>query len=239
MEMNANFDGLAEHFYAFGEDTRGLYAPWLEEHSPGGRRALDLGCGYGRFTGLLGARYEEVLAVDIAASWIEMARTENPYPNVDYQLRSLLGVSPESDGHFDLVLAVNVLHHAGRPQKILPHVKSLVNPGGHALLIDIVDTAPSGARATRKWHEEEAFRDAQDSYTNPRRSRSPDVAAKVLRLRLDERWLDIVTRHQRMNRREFHETYGAVFPGAVFDDEVHRVACAMHWTRPLRERAQK
>ncbi|WBB58816.1 class I SAM-dependent methyltransferase [Streptomyces sp. WMMC500] len=229
----ADFDELAHLFERFAEDTRGLFQPWLEEHLHEGGRAVDLGCGYGRFTGLLAARYEEVLAIDVAAREIEMARARNTLPNVVYRQQALADLVPERDGRFDLVLAVNTLHHAGDHREVLPHVRSLVAPGGHALLVDIVDTAPAGARATREWHESHAFQDAHDSYTNPRRSRSPDAAADILRLRLHPAWLAMVTRSPRLTRREYHQAYGAVFPGARFDDDIHTVACAMRWIRPV------
>lgn len=229
MAPNTAFDELAELFHEYGEDTRGIYAPWIQERVPGGRRAIDLGCGYGRFTGILADRYEDVLAIDVASRELQIARTRNSRSNVSYEHRKLTEVTMNRDGQFDLVMAVNVLHHAGPPQEVLPHVKDLVAPGGHALLIDIVDTAPHGARSTREWHVAEAFRDAYDSYTNPRRSRNAAVAAQVLRLRLDEVWLDMVTSQPRLTRNEFHETYSAAFPSALFFDNVHAVACAMHW----------
>ena len=52
--------------------TRGLDAPelpvnrWLEGRLGSGRRALDVGCGAGRYTILLAGRYDEVVGVDAA-----------------------------------------------------------------------------------------------------------------------------------------------------------------------------
>ena len=66
--MNAHFDVLARHYQRYAEITDVLYRPWLRAALPSrGGRALDLGCGSGRYSGLLADRYDSVLAVDAAA----------------------------------------------------------------------------------------------------------------------------------------------------------------------------
>jgi len=96
------FDELAELFERFAADTDCIYRTWAQAAVPSrGRRAVDLGCGSGRFAGMLSGRYDQVLAVDISAREVEMARVKHPYPNVDYQVRSLLDVTPETDAGAD------------------------------------------------------------------------------------------------------------------------------------------
>jgi 2-polyprenyl-3-methyl-5-hydroxy-6-metoxy-1,4-benzoquinol methylase len=223
------FDELAELFERFADDTDCIYRKWVEQTVPiDGCRAVDLGCGSGRFIDLLADRYDDVLAVDISAREIEMAKATHPRPNVTYQIRSLLDVTPERDGLFDLVFSVNTIHHLRAHDRVLPHIKSLLADGGQAVLVDIVDP---GQWTSRDWHIEEAFRDALDSYRN--RSRTHNAAADVLRLRLHPAWLDHVTTNIPLTRPMFHSTYSAVFPGAEFTDDLNYVVAAMSWRAPI------
>jgi SAM-dependent methyltransferase len=227
-DQTLHFDELAELLEKFAADTEGVYRDWVEAHvPPEGPRAVDLGCGSGRFVGLLADRYDEVLAIDISARQIELAKAACTRPNVTYQARSLLDLDPKRDGLFDLAFSVNALHCLGDHDLALPHVKSLLADGGHAVIIDLVDP---GAWASRDWHIQEAFRDALDSYRN--RSRDHNTAADVLRLRLHPAWLEHVTTCIPLTRPLFHTAYNAVFPGAQFTDDLNSAVAAMHWTGP-------
>jgi 2-polyprenyl-3-methyl-5-hydroxy-6-metoxy-1,4-benzoquinol methylase len=224
-DQTVYFDELAELFERFAADTDCIYRNWIKRAvPPRGGRAVDLGCGTGRFVDLLADRYDEVLAVDIAARAIEMAKNNHARPNVTYQTRSLLEVSPDVDGRFDLVFSVNTIHHLRAHDLVLPHIRGLVAPGGHAVLVDIVDP---GQWTSRDWHIEEAFRDALDSYRN--RSRNHMAAADVLRLRLHPAWLEHVTTNIPLSRPLFLGAYRAVFPGAQFTLDLDNVVAAVHW----------
>jgi 2-polyprenyl-3-methyl-5-hydroxy-6-metoxy-1,4-benzoquinol methylase len=228
-DQTVYFDELAELFERFAADTDFIFRDWVEAHVPRhGARAVDLGCGSGRFVDLLADRYDQVLAVDISAREIELAKAARPRPNITYQVRSLLDLDPDRDGRFDLVFSVNTIHHLRDHDRVLPHVKSLVAGGGQAVLMDIVD--PNGRWGSRDWQIQEAFRDAEDSYRN--RSRDHNVAADVLRLRLHPVWLEQATKDVPLTRPEFHAAYSAVFPGAEFTDDLHQVMAAMHWSSP-------
>jgi SAM-dependent methyltransferase len=222
------FDELAELFARFAADTDDIYRKWLEQHVPlDGGRAVDLGCGSGRYVDLLADRCDDVLAIDISARQIELAKAARPRPNVTYQARDLLHLDPKRDGLFDLVFSVNTLHCLRDHDLVLPHVKSLLADGGHVVIVDVVDP---GSWASRDWHIQEAFRDALDSYRN--RSRDHDTAADVLRLRLHPAWLEHVATDIPLTRPQFHSAYAAVFPGAQFTDDLNHVVAAMHWAAP-------
>jgi hypothetical protein len=122
---------------------------------------------------------------------------------------------------------VNTILLCATTPAFCPDIQTLVAPGGHVVLIDIVDP---GQWTSREWHIEEAFRDALDSYRN--RSRNHAAAADVVRLRLHPAWLAHVTTNIPLTRQLFHDTYGAVFPGAEFTDDVNRVVAALRWENP-------
>jgi SAM-dependent methyltransferase len=230
-EQRPYFDELADLFHTFAADTDGIYRGWLSEVVPDrsdrpGSRAVDLGCGSGRFTGLLADRYQHVLAVDVAERAIELARAEHDRPQVRFDRRSLLDVTPETDGRFDLVLTVNTVHHLRAHHIVLPHLLSLVASGGDIVVVDLVDP---GRWRSLDWHIAEAFRDAEESYRL--RSRHPDIAAEVLRLRLHPAWLEQVATNVPLRRDEFRRRYGVMFPGARFVD-LHKQVAAMRWHAP-------
>jgi SAM-dependent methyltransferase len=226
--QTAYFDALAELFDRFATDTDPIYRDWVERTVPThGHRAVDLGCGSGRFAGLLAARYGDVLAVDISRREIDIAEIKCHHPNVDYRVRSLLEVTPEEDGLFDLVFSVNAIHHLRDHARVLPHVKRLVAPGGHVVIVVIVDP---GEWHSRDWHIAEAFRDAEASYRH--RTRTAEAAADVLRLRLDPAWLDHVLTDIPLTREGFHRAYATHFPGATFTDNLDPVVAAVHWQAP-------
>ncbi len=224
-EQQVYFDELAELFAVFAADTDPIYRPWLTETLPAsGGRAVDLGCGSGRWTGLLTARYGSVLGVDIAEREVEMARTA--HPEADFAVRSLLDVTPAADGLFDLVFSVNTVHHLRAHDVVLPHLRSLVAPGGLLVVVDITDP---GGWATMDYQVRDAFLDAEESYRE--RSRDHRIAAKVLELHLHPAWLHHALNDVPLGRPEFLHTYDRHFAGAEFA-ELHRVVTAVSWRNP-------
>jgi SAM-dependent methyltransferase len=225
------FDALAELFHTFAADTHPIYRPWVDGAVPdlsdqGGSRAVDLGCGSGRFADLLADRHHEVLGVDIAAREIDMARAEHPRPNLTFEVRSLLDVTPSADGLFDTVFTVNTVHHLRAHDVVVPHLRSLLKAGGHLVLVDIVDP---GEWRSLDWHIHEAFADAEESYRS--RSRNPEIATDVLRLRLHPGWLEHVSTNVPLTPDEFHQQYEAVFPGIEFST-LHKEVVAAYWRAP-------
>lgn len=187
--------------------------------------AVDLGCGAGRHTGLLADRAASVLAVDVSERILEVARTERPRSTIRYERRGVLDVRPE-EGPFDVVLSVHTLHHVGPAAVVLPHVRSLVAPGGTVVVADIVDP---GGWPTPEFHQERAWGDARLVH---QLTGDPEAAADVLRLLLHPRWLELAGSDTPLTRDRFHQAYGAVFPGAAFADDLNPLMCGMVWQAP-------
>ena len=145
-EQPAYFNELAELFAVFAADTDVIYRTWLEAAVPAaGGRAVDLGCGSGRWTGLLTDRYDEVLGVDISAAEIAMGAVAHPAAR--FAVRNLRDVTPAADGRFDLVFTVDTIHHLHDHDRILPHLRPLVASGGTVVVVDITDPGGWGLRA--------------------------------------------------------------------------------------------
>ena len=229
--MTALFDPLAELYERYAEINDEVYRPWLTaalDAAGPGTRATDLGCGTGRFEQLLADRHGEVLAVDISARELEIARGRHAAPAVTYAQRSLLDLTPATDGRFDLVLSVNTIFHLRDHDRVLPHVRDLVAPGGWAVLVDIVSPAGDRARSPlmHRWYG------VGETVRTLRRRRSPRDAWLVLRIRQHRTWMQHAATNRPLTREQFHQAYGAVFPGAEFTDSIDPFVCAIRWQKP-------
>lgn len=202
-----------------GGDTRSLIESVLPAE---GRRAVDLGCGTGHHASIIATRFEEVLAVDISSPMLEIARLRRARPNINYELRDLRDVSPERDGCFDLVFSAKTLHHIDALDDALRALRSLLNPGGRVVLLDIVAPQPA---IPRWWFQREALRSCVADAT--KRRRPLREAMELLRLLMHPEWLDHVTTDRFLSPSEFRQRYGAVFPGGQFTDLYY--ACLLTW----------
>jgi SAM-dependent methyltransferase len=104
-------------FFGTGERDLAELLRYLDARSarPHPGRALDFGCGVGRLTRALAARFEHVDGVDISPTMIERARGFT----TDERIRYHVGPSPHlrlfPDDSFDLVLSILVLQHIPPP----------------------------------------------------------------------------------------------------------------------------
>lgn len=104
----------------------------LSAVSPRGKRILDVGCGTGRLSRLLGDQAREVVGIDTSPRMIEQARRSQP-PTVRFEVRSLFDLQPSE--RFDAVVSCYVLHHVdGR--RALAALCRAVAPGGRLVIIE-------------------------------------------------------------------------------------------------------
>jgi SAM-dependent methyltransferase len=133
----------------------------LPHHSNAKRRALDLGCGVGRFSFELGLIAEEVVGIDYSKSFIGAARriaarqliTVNIFEsgkeirkaevvlprnlrkaNVRFDTGDAMDLDRWAGDPFQIVAAINLLCRLPSPRKFLRNVHALVAPGGQLLL---------------------------------------------------------------------------------------------------------
>jgi SAM-dependent methyltransferase len=207
-----------------------IFRPHLSRMLPAaGSRAIDLGCGSGRFTGLLADRYGDVLGVDIAEREVSIAKAKRARPNIEYRVSSLLEVTADKDGTFDGVLSVNTMFHLFAEHgvdTVLGHVQSLVAPGGTAVIVDVVSPGPRALLIHRWWGITDALKTLG-------RRRSVADAWTVLRLRQHPTWMQHARTNHPLTRPEFRRRYAEHFPGAEFTDNIDTFICAMVWRNNL------
>ncbi len=123
-------------FFATGEsEINDLLATALQWHLPVLRLcALDYGCGVGRLTRALGARFEQAVGVDISPVMLAKARAFNrAQGQCTFELLGPAGLSAFSDGVFDLIYSHLVLQHIpdrGEIESIIGEFVRILRPGG-------------------------------------------------------------------------------------------------------------
>jgi SAM-dependent methyltransferase len=90
---------------------------------------LDAGCGGGRYARLLGSHDARVIAVDLSSAVVKATSLCAPFPDVLVLQADLLDL-PLSEGVFDLVYSIGVLHHTPDPRRAFHQIARRVKPGG-------------------------------------------------------------------------------------------------------------
>ncbi|MGX2998845.1 class I SAM-dependent methyltransferase [Streptomyces sp. JNUCC 64] len=225
------FDDLADLYERFTRVRDAATSPvrsWLVDRLPGGRRALDVGCGGGNNCVLLADHYDDVTGVDISRRMLDIAAAKPSRVPVRYQHRGALELTPAADGLFDLVLSVNAVFHLGPADEVLPRLRDLVAPGGRLVVIDVTrsddqDTAPPGEQSAY------AFDTARTLYEV---SGDADAAADSLRMMLHPRWREMSAAHMPLTRSGFEDAYRAQLPGVVLTPDLIPTMSAAVWDAP-------
>lgn len=223
------FDDVAEVFEDFSKALDTVDRPfgeWMATNLPPGRRALDIGCGAGRYSVLLADLYDEVVAADPALAMIEIAERDRPRTNVSYQVRDAFDMTPGKDGLFDMVFAFSCVFHMAEPAAILPHLGALVAPGGALVVFDPERPADYGQE---NWQLNYAFSMARMAYDM---TGMIDTSISVLRAFTHRSWLEISERNVPLSREEFQREYSAALPGVRFLEQVFPGFITAWWTRP-------
>ena len=134
-DVRRQFDTIARAT-AERPDPPGLYDRFLLSLVPEGcSRALEIGCGTGRFTRALAARVPHVTAVDLSPEMLRVARARVEARNVRFVEGDALEITPRL-GAFDCVVTLATFHHL--PQDAAAEcLRAAVAPGGTLILHDL------------------------------------------------------------------------------------------------------
>jgi 2-polyprenyl-3-methyl-5-hydroxy-6-metoxy-1,4-benzoquinol methylase len=127
----------------------------LEGVRLGGASALDIGCGFGRWTRWLASHGAEAVGVDPTEGMLQAARGV-PGKATDYRRMSATALALP-DALFDVVTCITVIQHLEpREQDVaIAELSRVLRPGGTAVLLDLIDLGDRGKivypRAARDW----------------------------------------------------------------------------------------
>lgn len=116
------------------------YGPWLSRWFAArrfdGQRVLDLGCGSGIFSALLGKAGGTVTGVDLTETAVQLARKTADSNGVPVTLARADAESlPFADGTFDYVYSWGVLHHTARMERAVSEAGRVLKAGGRGIIM--------------------------------------------------------------------------------------------------------
>lgn len=131
-EIAVNYDAGRDH----GPQVLSLWMDVVAAQVSGQQieTMLDLGCGTGRFTGALAARFRaEVIGIDPSTKMLEQARSKQPDHRIRYQPGSAEAI-PVPDNSLDLIFMSMVFHHFDNPTLAARECRRVLRKGGTAFL---------------------------------------------------------------------------------------------------------
>src|ERR1044072_3611642 len=137
--VEADFDRLAL-LDDEGWTANNQYHASLLKHVPEKcENALEIGCGTGAFARALARRCRRVVALDLSAEMIRVARSRSSqFENLEFQLADAMTWNfPQS--HFDFVCSIATLHHLEQ-RELLLKIKNSLKPWGVLVVLDLVQS---------------------------------------------------------------------------------------------------
>src|SRR5215471_2864471 len=96
-------------------------------------RALDMGCGSGRWDLLVAPLVAQLVAADASPEALSVARQNVELPNVSF-VEATAETLPFPDGYFDFIFSLGVLHHVPDTQGAIDALTAKLSSGGALLL---------------------------------------------------------------------------------------------------------
>jgi SAM-dependent methyltransferase len=193
---------------------------WLMAELSGGGRAIDLGCGNGRTCRMIADRYQEVIGVDVSSRVLEIARAKDNPPNVRYECRDVLDLSPERDGTFDTVFTTNSAFSMGPADVVLPQFRRLVAPGGKLVVLDMTRPDEDPSATANGSERPRSFQPFEIAHTIYQISGDVETVIDALRYMLHPRWKEMCDENAPLTLSEFRREYRRFFPGVRIAENV-------------------
>lgn len=148
-----------EAFWASGREELDRILSMLSLGDVSRLTAVEIGCGIGRMTRALAARFARVVALDVSPEMIYRARSLGAeLTNVEFMVGSGSDLAGVAEASADLVLAWFVLQHIPRPRGVLSYVSEagrVLRPAGTAFLH--MRTSRGAFDHARRWLERKLF----------------------------------------------------------------------------------
>ncbi|HEY3894047.1 MAG TPA: class I SAM-dependent methyltransferase [Pseudonocardiaceae bacterium] len=193
---------------------------WLMAELPGGRKAIDLGCGNGRTCRMIADRYDEVLGIDVSSRVLEIARAKANPPNVRYECRDVLDLSAEEDGTFDTVFTTNSAFFMGPADVVLPQFRELLAPGGRLVVLDMTRPDEDPRKSISETGMSQSFQPFEIAHTIYQVSSDIELVIDALRYMLHPRWKEMSEENIPPTLSEFRQNYHRHFPGVRITENV-------------------
>ncbi|MEG3835761.1 MULTISPECIES: class I SAM-dependent methyltransferase [unclassified Microcoleus] len=168
---------------------------------------LDIGCGSGILAFELAQYYDNVVAVDLSAKMLDIARQKRSAPNIEYIQMDASQLA--LDRQFDLIVSAATFHHLPNLPTTLSTIKKMLNPHGKVVFLDNISEVETPATIGYILGAARDFN--PDCSTYGFRN-----ALRLLKFRLSPGWLKHLASDRYLSERRFRKIYGRCFPGCYF-----------------------
>ena len=136
--LRSEFDRLASVEQSGAFNNTDAYLPWLVSQLPRRvERLAEVGCGGGALTAQLAPIAGEILAIDLSAAMLELAKVKcASWPHVSFRQLDAHAWNPEPRS-LDAIVSVATLHHLDAGA-VLPRWAAALRPGGTLLILDVL-----------------------------------------------------------------------------------------------------
>lgn len=118
------------------KSRRGIYADMLNDSIPFNSTVLEVGCGTGQLSNVLGVACRQVIGADLCVNSLRLGETfrrKHQLSRVRFVQMNLFRPCFRP-GRFDVVLCNGVLHQTSDPRRGFESLVPLVRPGGHIII---------------------------------------------------------------------------------------------------------
>jgi SAM-dependent methyltransferase len=137
-KIRNDFDRIALH-QQVGWNHNSHYHNFLLKQLPSRcKNILEIGCGTGEFSRLLGKRADRVVAIDLSLNMIKVARMQSrQHTNIDFQVADILKWEFPTE-QFDAIASIATVHHLP-VENLLPNLEAALKPGGKLVILDLLE----------------------------------------------------------------------------------------------------
>ncbi|MBL7857353.1 MAG: class I SAM-dependent methyltransferase [Cyclobacteriaceae bacterium] len=145
-----------EIFDVFKSDTLKILPKYFKKHADKNNLAIDFGCGVGKSFAYLSPLFKTILATDISAECISIAKQKG-YPNIQFKRADLTSTRlsfPQAD--FAFCCNVAMLPGIQSNIAIFKNIQKALKPNGHAVIvIPSLESILYAAWRLLQWYETE------------------------------------------------------------------------------------
>ncbi|HUQ96891.1 MAG TPA: class I SAM-dependent methyltransferase [Chitinophagaceae bacterium] len=139
MNIEESYNEWAAQYDAQENKTRDLEAFSLQQTVASLRfnRILEIGCGTGKNTALLHTISKQVVAVDLSAEMLAVAKTKQASDNITFLQADITKPWHFATGLFDLVTFSLVLEHINNLPPVFANLSHVLQPGGKVYISEL------------------------------------------------------------------------------------------------------